>query len=98
MNNNIRVTFFALLTIIPVCLHAQAKPQQGKRLPFDLAVHTGKLANGLTYYIRHNEEPKGRVYLYLVNKVGSILETEDQRGLAHYEFQRHQAFSKKSAG
>jgi len=60
-------------------------------LPLDKAVRTGKLANGFTYYIRHNEEPKNRVTLYLVNKVGSILETDNQRGLAH--FMEHMSFN-----
>jgi zinc protease len=60
-------------------------------IPLDTAVHSGKLANGFTYYIRHNEEPKNRVYLYLVNKVGSILENEDQQGLAH--FMEHMNFN-----
>ncbi len=64
---------------------------QGKPLPFDTAVRTGKLANGFTYYIRHNEEPKSRVILYLVSKAGSILEAEDQRGLAH--FVEHMSFN-----
>jgi zinc protease len=52
-------------------------------LPLDTAVHTGKLANGFTYFIRRNTEPKNRVVMYLANKVGSIQEDEDQRGLAH---------------
>jgi len=60
-------------------------------IPLDTAVHTGVLANGFTYYIRHNEEPKNRVDLYLVNKVGSLLEDEDQQGLAH--FMEHMNFN-----
>jgi zinc protease len=60
-------------------------------LPLEPAVRTGKLANGFTYYIRHNEEPKNRVIMYLVNKAGSILEDEDQRGLAH--FMEHMSFN-----
>lgn len=62
-----------------------------KVLPLDTAVRVGKLPNGFTYFIRHNEEPKERVLLYLVNKVGSILETEEQRGLAH--FIEHMSFN-----
>jgi len=73
------------LLFLPVCLFAQ------NILPLDPAVRTGKLANGFTYYIRHNEEPKNRVLLYLVNKAGSILEDEDQRGLAH--FMEHMSFN-----
>ncbi len=60
-------------------------------LALDPAVRTGKLSNGLTYYIRHNIEPRNRVDLYLVNKAGSILESEDQRGLAH--FMEHMSFN-----
>lgn len=60
-------------------------------LPLDPAVRTGKLANGLTYFIRHNEEPKNRVSIYLVNNVGSVLEDDDQQGLAH--FMEHMNFN-----
>ncbi|MBB5397477.1 pitrilysin family protein [Mucilaginibacter sp. AK015] len=60
-------------------------------LPVDDNVLIGKLPNGLTYYIRHNEQPQNRADLYLVNKVGSILETDAQQGLAH--FTEHMAFN-----
>jgi zinc protease len=60
-------------------------------IPLDPAVRTGMLSNGFTYYIRHNEEPKKRVELYLINKVGSILEDDDQQGLAH--FMEHMNFN-----
>lgn len=60
-------------------------------LPLDKAVRTGKLPNGFTYFIRHNEEPKNRVVFYLVNKVGSVLETDEQQGLAH--FMEHMSFN-----
>lgn len=60
-------------------------------LPFDKEVITGKLPNGLSYYIRHNEQPQNRAELYLVNKVGSVLETDAQQGLAH--FTEHMAFN-----
>ena len=60
-------------------------------LPLDPLVRTGKLANGFTYYIRHNTEPKDRVVFYLANKVGSLQENDDQRGLAH--FMEHMSFN-----
>ncbi len=60
-------------------------------LPLDPAIRMGKLPNGFTYYIRKNTEPAKRVQLYLVNKVGSVLEAEDQRGLAH--FMEHMSFN-----
>jgi len=75
-----------------------AYPSKGKiltkkqvTLPLDSAVRIGKLANGFTYYIRRNTEPKNRVTLYLANKVGSILENDNQQGLAH--FMEHMSFN-----
>lgn len=53
-------------------------------LPMDGSVLRGRLENGLVYYIRHNEEPKDRVVMYLATKVGSILETDQELGLAHF--------------
>ncbi len=61
------------------------------KLPMDPAVKVGKLDNGLKYYIRKNVEPKNRAELRLVIKAGSILETEEQRGLAH--FMEHMNFN-----
>lgn len=60
-------------------------------LPFDPNVRRGKLENGLTYYIRHNEKPAQRANFYIAQKVGSILEEDDQQGLAH--FLEHMAFN-----
>lgn len=60
-------------------------------LPIDPQVRYGKLANGLTYYIRHNKVPENRADFYIVQNVGSILEEENQRGLAH--FLEHMAFN-----
>ena len=51
----------------------------------------GTLSNGLTYYIRHNEEPRDRAQLSLVVKAGSVLEEDEQQGLAH--FVEHMAFN-----
>src|SRR6476661_7529036 len=62
-----------------------------KPIPVDSNVIIGKLPNGLTYYIRKNVEPKNRAELYLINKVGSIVENDDQQGLAH--FTEHMAFN-----
>ncbi len=61
------------------------------QLPVDKSVRIGKLKNGLTYYIRHNENPKNLVNFYIAQKVGSIQEEEDQRGLAH--FLEHMCFN-----
>jgi zinc protease len=59
--------------------------------PTDPAVRIGKLANGMTYYIRHNEEPKERASFYIIQNVGALLENDDQNGLAH--FLEHMAFN-----
>lgn len=66
-------------------------PGQLPSLPVDSAVTVGKLDNGLTYYIRHNETPKGQADFYIAQKVGSILEEDNQRGLAH--FLEHMCFN-----
>ena len=65
--------------------------QQMQQLPLDTAVVYGKLDNGLTYYIRHNEEPRQRANFYIAQKVGSVQEEESQRGLAH--FLEHMCFN-----
>ena len=60
-------------------------------LPMDPSVRYGKLDNGLTYYICPNEKAAGKAEFYIVQRVGSILEEEGQRGLAH--FLEHMAFN-----
>ena len=52
-------------------------------LPIDPGLRIGRLENGLTYYIRHNEQPKGRAEFWLVQNTGSLVEEDDERGLAH---------------
>jgi len=61
------------------------------RIPFDQAVRTGKLPNGLTYFIRQNGRPANRMSLRLVVKAGSLYEADDQQGLAHLI--EHMAFN-----
>ena len=78
---------------IPVFSQEQADEQSsisGKIL-MDPKLRYGKLDNGLTYYIRHNEVPKERAEFYIVNNVGSMQEEINQRGLAH--FLEHMAFN-----
>src|SRR5271170_3033273 len=81
----------ALIFLFSINGDCQQIKRQASILPLDPMVRTGKLPNGFTYYIRHNEEPKNRVIMYLVNKAGSVLEDEDQRGLAH--FMEHMSFN-----
>ena len=65
--------------------------QQIPALPNDPATKVGKLDNGMTYYIRHNDKPAGRAEFYLATNVGAIQETPDQDGLAH--FLEHMCFN-----
>ena len=73
------------------CLPVAVRAQQMPPVPVDKEVRIGKLDNGLTYYIRHNEYPKNQVDFYIAQKVGSILEEDNQRGLAH--FLEHMCFN-----
>ena len=68
---------------------AQVDPMQ--QIKADEQIRTGKLPNGLTYYIRHNEKPKGMAEFYIVHDVGAIQEDDSQQGLAH--FLEHMAFN-----
>lgn len=79
----------ALLMLISSSLFAQIDLKAP--LPVDPQVRMGKLANGLTYYVRHNAEPKDRASFYIIQNVGAILEDDDQQGLAH--FLEHMAFN-----
>ena len=60
-------------------------------LPLDPAVRVGVLDNGMTYFIRHNDKPKGQASFYIYHDVGAIQEDDDQQGLAH--FLEHMAFN-----
>ena len=62
-----------------------------QQLPNDPATRVGKLDNGLTYYIRHNEKPAQRAEFYLATNVGALQELPDQDGLAH--FLEHMCFN-----
>ncbi len=70
---------------------AEAQQMQLPPLPVDKNVRIGQLDNDLTYYIRHNHLPENRADFYIAQKVGSILEEPQQRGLAH--FLEHMAFN-----
>ncbi len=85
------VSIVMLCMALPGILRAQAQNPMLQPLPVDSAVRIGKLPNGLTYYIRHNEYPKGQADFYIAQNVGSILENDDQRGLAH--FLEHMCFN-----
>lgn len=83
-----KIVFSVLLMNFVMYGWAQGQMPQ---LPIDPNVRIGKLDNGLTYYIRHNELPQHQADYYIAQKVGSILEEETQRGLAH--FLEHMCFN-----
>ena len=76
-----------------VLLWAPSAPAQdlNEPLKLDPAVRTGRLPNGLTYFIRRNVQPANRAMLRLAVEAGSVDEAEDQRGLAHVL--EHMAFN-----
>lgn len=80
-------TFLALLALSPLTAGA-AKLNQ---LPVDADVRIGTLPNGLTYYIRNNATPANRADFFIAQRVGSVNEEENQRGLAH--FLEHMCFN-----
>ena len=80
-----------LLSVAAFFVAAAAFAQDFQQLPNDPAVRVGKLDNGMTYYIRHNDKPAQRAEFYLATNVGAIQETPDQDGLAH--FLEHMCFN-----
>lgn len=87
----IKHLFVAAVLFITGTAAVMAQGMQMPPIPVDNAVRIGKLPNGLTYYIRHNDYPEHRVNFYIAQRVGSIQEEENQRGLAH--FLEHMAFN-----
>lgn len=84
-----QIQLLILSFLLVVITNAQIK--RTDKIPFNAAVKTGKLTNGLTYYIRANQKPEKKVELRLVVNAGSILEDNDQQGLAH--FTEHMSFN-----
>jgi len=84
-----KTTLFLLVAILTLCnLSAQKLTDP---INNDPNVKIGKLANGLTYYIRENSKPENRAEFWLVVNAGSMQENEDQLGLAH--FVEHMGFN-----
>lgn len=79
--------FVSLLIGMSLAMSAQQLP----KLPLDSAIRFGRLDNGLTYYIRHHEQPKQRCDFHIAQAVGAVLEEDNQNGLAH--FLEHMAFN-----
>ena len=81
-----KLFFVVLMIASAITSFAQMPP-----IPVDTDVRIGKLPNGLTYYIRHNNWPENRAEFYIAQRVGSIQEEDSQRGLAH--FLEHMCFN-----
>ena len=95
-----RLMFLTAIILALTCLVASRQqastsqaqsPAPTQAMPIDPQITIGKFANGLRYYVRANKKPEKRMELRLVVKAGSILEDDDQQGLAH--FVEHMAFN-----
>src|SRR5438034_4340118 len=91
-STRLRVVVYSLLGVLLVAALAAAQTfNLQDTIPFDKAVRTATLPNGLTYFVRHNGRPATRVSLRLAVKAGSMNEADDQQGLAHLI--EHMAFN-----
>lgn len=79
------------ILIVLLLLPLMAVAAKLNKLPVDAGVRIGTLPNGLTYYIRHNDTPANRADFFIAQRVGSVNEEENQRGLAH--FLEHMCFN-----
>src|SRR4051812_7976923 len=88
-----QIIFAALLLIFAgrAVAPAQVAPSLSDPIPVERQITIGQLPNGLRYYVRANNRPEKRAELRLVVKAGSVLEDDDQQGLAH--FVEHMAFN-----
>ncbi len=82
---------FSFFLIASVCSLSFAQVDPTQPMPNDESVRTGVLENGMTYYIKANQEPKERASFYIIQNVGALLEEDHQNGLAH--FLEHMAFN-----
>ncbi len=85
-----KIVLFALSLFLCLNTYAQASYSYSK-LPVDTTVKTGKLSNGMTYFIKHHDSPKERGEFFIVHNVGALQENDNQNGLAH--FLEHLAFN-----
>ena len=87
----LRKLFVAVALLTTGLVSAQQQQMQMPEIPVDDSVRIGKLDNGLTYYLRHNNTPEKKANFYIAQRVGSIQEDDSQQGLAH--FLEHMAFN-----
>ncbi len=86
LKSNLMKNLMALFTLLLTYTMTFAQP-----IPIDSRVRMGELENGMRYYIQHHEKPEDRAEIRLAVKTGSVMEDEDQLGLAH--FTEHMAFN-----
>ena len=93
----IKSLLFAIVALIGLCCAIPLGGSAGEEkdldrpIPMDPSIKIGKLENGFAYYIKVNDDPENRAEIQLVVNAGSVLEDDDQRGLAH--FVEHMAFN-----
>lgn len=80
-----------LCLLIGMPAFSQSKVDLNQEMKLEGTIRYGKLDNGMTYYVKSNKKPENRAEFYLAVNAGSVLETEDQRGLAH--FTEHMGFN-----
>lgn len=85
-----KLVLFVVALVATISATAQQNPMMEPIAP-DKDVRIGRLENGMTYYIRHNEKPKNMADFWILYNVGAIQEEDDQQGLAH--FLEHMAFN-----
>src|SRR4249919_3920284 len=84
-------THLLLLTWLVCCLELTQAQTIAGRIPLNPKIRTGRLANGLRYFILQNKKPENKIELRLAVNAGSIQESDDQQGLAH--FMEHMNFN-----
>ena len=83
--------FYFVLLLLPMICRSQVNLSDSALIPVDSTVRIGHLQNGLIYYIKYNNWPENRACFYLAQRVGSLQEEDNQRGLAH--FLEHMCFN-----
>ena len=92
MKHHVRLHIFRLFIVLfSFSTQVFSQTNLTDKLPVDPKIKIGTLSNGLTYYIRQNKKPEQKVELRLVVNAGSVLEDDDQQGLAHLS--EHMAFN-----
>jgi zinc protease len=84
-------SLFSIMLAIVLSPLTSGQVNLNNPVPFDPTIRTGKLENGLTYFIKSNKEPEKRASFYFIQNVGAILENDNENGLAH--FLEHMAFN-----